>query len=256
MPIELDPTVTPKLVKITSPTTEVTIQELVNTIRDWEDETPALNYNKVIDAVGKADLGAGVVSGIILTLGNEWRIKFWNGVVQGIIKDGTIVPTSGYNGNPIESTGGNDSIIVLNQIGGVITQVGSGVTEQDKLDIADRVWDESKSGHSGDLKVIADAIDDPDQFKADISSLALQNTLLENEELIKQLREHNISYEFIKATSQISSRNVQVGVVDYMIIKYKNDDDSNWDSPVSTENIYFWYENLGDTNPIYVGEET
>lgn len=250
MPIELDPTVTPKLVNITSPTTEITVQDLVSTIRNWEDETPALSFNKVIDAVGKADLGAGVVSGIILTLGSEWRIKFWSGVGQGVIKDGTIVPTSGYNGNPIESTGGNDSVVVLNQIGGVITQVGSGVTEQDKTDIIDGVWEEIITEHqtvntfgSKNQKVVpSESIDD---YKADTSSV---------EETVKQVREGNESYEFVKATQQNLTRSVEIGVVDHMIIKVKADDDINWDSPVATYTKYYWYENLGDVNPFYVGE--
>lgn len=38
-------------------------------------------------------------------------------------------------------------IISTNAAGLIVTTSGSGVTEQDKLDIADRVWDEAISGH-------------------------------------------------------------------------------------------------------------
>jgi len=39
-------------------------------------------------------------------------------------------------------------VISTNSAGLIVSVQGSGVTEQDKLDIADRVWDETKSGHT------------------------------------------------------------------------------------------------------------
>lgn len=144
MPITLNPH--EKLVHITSPTTTVTIQELVNTIRDWEDELENLSFIKVIDAVGKADLGSSVYTAITMTLSSTWQIQFWNGVTVGIVKDGNIV--GGVGGTPLKPTGGPDTLIINNQVGGVITVTGSGVTEQDKLDIADRVWDEDITTHT------------------------------------------------------------------------------------------------------------
>lgn len=134
-----------KIISITTPTTEVTIQELVNTIRDWEDELENLSFKKVIDAVGKADLGGSVYTAITMTLSDLWQIQFWNGVTIGIVKGGNLV--GGVSGNPIKATTGSDTIIVNNQVGGTISVTGSGITEQDKLDISDRVWDEQTSGH-------------------------------------------------------------------------------------------------------------
>jgi len=75
-------------------------------------------------------------------------------------------------------------------------------------------------------------------------------------EKLKELREVNVSYRFVKATEQIATRNVGVGIVNYMEIKIRKDGDPNWDSPVDTGRLYFWYENMNDTNPIYVGEES
>jgi hypothetical protein len=149
MPIYLNPSTTPKIIHITSPTTTVTVQTLVDTIRNWENYPNNFVYKTPIEkAEGKADVGDSVISGIILTLSDEWRIKFWSGVGVGFIKDGTIVTTSGYLSQPVEPTGGSDTIIVNNQIGGVIAVTGSGVTEQDKIDIVDRVWDEQINSHS------------------------------------------------------------------------------------------------------------
>ena len=137
-----------KLINITSPTTTVTIQELVDTIRDWEDKVSNIQHRKVINCTGKDDLGGGVEVGITMTLSSEWRIKFWSGIGQGIIKNGTLVPTSGYGGNPIEPTGGNDSIVLLNQVGGVISYPVISPEEMD--DIAVEVWDKEDRGEKVD----------------------------------------------------------------------------------------------------------
>lgn len=285
MPITFDETGTPKLINITSPTTTITVQQLHDACRAWEHDPINLDEAKIIDSSGKKDMGGGVISGIIMSLSTLWRIKFWSGVGVGIIKDGTVVPTSGYNGTPIEPTGGNDTIVLNNQIGGVISVVGSGVTEQDKADIVDLMWDESKSGHSGSLKDMADDLDNPNQYKAtgfsthtaadvwtesgrelstpnnykaDVSGLAPANEydseLSALDLLIKQNREGNIKYEYVEAIAQNNNRNVAVGKLDRMIIKIKNDTDSDWSSPVSTKTLYMWYAALGDDDPIYVGE--
>ena len=143
MAITLD--YTTKIILITTPTTDVTIQELVNAIRDSEDELEHLSYAKVIDAVGKADLGGSVTTAITLTLSSLWQIQFWCGVTLGMIKDGNIV--GGVGDEPIKATGCADTILILNQVGGTIAVVGSGVTPQDKIDIIEGVWDEATSGH-------------------------------------------------------------------------------------------------------------
>lgn len=146
-PIEFDPYASPiKLINITSPTSEVSIQELITTIRDWIDELANIQHEQIILSSGKEDLGGGVYVGLTMELSDEWRIKFWDGVGVGYIKDGTLVPTSGYGGTPIEPTGGDDTIIVLNQVGGIITVTGSGITPQDKDDIKNLVWNEQSRG--------------------------------------------------------------------------------------------------------------
>ncbi len=118
MAIRFDVTVSPKVIMITSPTTEVTVQELVNAIREWEDDPWNMSYQKVIDAVGKADLGGGVVTGITMTLSSDWQIQFWAGVGYGIVKDGNIV--GGYSNQPIKATGGSDTILQLGAVGATI----------------------------------------------------------------------------------------------------------------------------------------
>lgn len=74
-------------------------------------------------------------------------------------------------------------------------------------------------------------------------------------ELIKQMRQHNISMENVSAIDNISSRNVAIGKTNYIIIKIKNDSDVDWSNPVSERKVYFHYKNMGDDQPYYCGEE-
>jgi hypothetical protein len=143
MPIEFDKT--NKFILITSPTTEVTIQDLYNAIKDYEDELRNIELATICLGAGKSDLGGSVFTAITLTLSSLWRVKFWNGVGVGIVKDGNLV--GGVADQPIEPTGGTDTIIVNNSVGGTIAITGSGVTQQDIDDIIDGVWDETKSEH-------------------------------------------------------------------------------------------------------------
>jgi len=64
-----------RFIKIGSPTTQVTIQELINAIRDFEDDWQGMDIDKIADCTGKDDLGGGVKVGITLRLIN-WKVKF------------------------------------------------------------------------------------------------------------------------------------------------------------------------------------
>jgi hypothetical protein len=63
------------IIEVAAPTTEVTIQELINAIRDYEDELENMEVAKIADASGKEDLGGGLQVGISLKLLN-WKFQF------------------------------------------------------------------------------------------------------------------------------------------------------------------------------------
>ena len=65
-----------KTIFITSPQTVVTIQELINEIRDYEDNLDFTDYKSIANATGKQDLGGNVLVGITLELLDGWRIQF------------------------------------------------------------------------------------------------------------------------------------------------------------------------------------
>ncbi|MEM2500044.1 MAG: hypothetical protein QXU30_07860 [Sulfolobales archaeon] len=64
-----------KIITVLAPDTEITIQELYNVIRDWEDDPENMSEAKVADASGKEPLGGGLYTAITLTL-LGWRLRF------------------------------------------------------------------------------------------------------------------------------------------------------------------------------------
>jgi len=63
----------PRIIEVSDDTTSVTVQEVVDAVRDWEDDN--LSYDKLISAAGKEALGGGVSVGITATLQNA-RLMF------------------------------------------------------------------------------------------------------------------------------------------------------------------------------------
>ena len=59
----------PRIIEIAAPSTEITMQDLVDTIRKIEDAfTKGMPHDKLLDASGKQDLGGGVLVGITTDL--------------------------------------------------------------------------------------------------------------------------------------------------------------------------------------------
>ena len=56
-------------------TTDITMQELIDDVRDWEDELENLDNDYIIDGSGKEELGGSISVGITLKLKN-WRLGF------------------------------------------------------------------------------------------------------------------------------------------------------------------------------------
>lgn len=70
MATQVYPRLDPRIIKILSPATEITMQTLVNSARTWEDEPSSMSYPKLITASGKQNLGGGVTVGITVQLEN------------------------------------------------------------------------------------------------------------------------------------------------------------------------------------------
>jgi len=76
MSIQVNPLLSPRIITIPEADgTEITIQSLINQIRDWEDEQVNLCYPSLLSAAGKETLDATTKVGITATLINA-KLKF------------------------------------------------------------------------------------------------------------------------------------------------------------------------------------
>jgi len=67
--------VSPRIIEVAAPSTEVTVQDLVDTLRTLESELGALDDDYLIDAAGKEELGGGVYVAVTLQLQNA-QVRF------------------------------------------------------------------------------------------------------------------------------------------------------------------------------------
>ena len=82
----------------------------------------------------------GVYSQIILRLNSRWQMQFFGGSGYTRIYGAKFV--GGVGGEVIKASGTAGDITVLESpVDGVTVATGSGVTEQDKIDISDAVWE-------------------------------------------------------------------------------------------------------------------
>lgn len=137
-----------QIITVELPDTSITCQEILNAIRDWEDELPNMNAAKVADGVGKDDLGGGVMTGITLKLLN-WKIKFaaQSSPTVCTISGGNLIAVdeNGDSMTPIESST-NVSVVIAQSTSASLIE-GNGA---DLDAIADAVWDEPRLDHVED----------------------------------------------------------------------------------------------------------
>jgi len=69
--VTVDWNVSPRIITVLAPSVTITLQDLHDTLIDFEDEPAAMTYEPLIRSEGKADLGGGVLTGITSTLLNS-----------------------------------------------------------------------------------------------------------------------------------------------------------------------------------------
>jgi len=136
--ISIEWSVSPRIVEVAAPSTSLTIQDLYDTLRSLGVE--AIDEPEIIDGSGKESLGTGVLVGLTVKLLNA-KVKFedrpspdW---IVCSIGGGNLVAVdeAGEPISPVEPSA-YTQVQVIMSAAGTITITGSGVTEQDKIDIA------------------------------------------------------------------------------------------------------------------------
>jgi hypothetical protein len=144
------------IINVTSPTVAVAGQDLHDFIEDAMASPEGLLYGDILKPEGKIEdpTNPGVYSQIILLLNSPWQIQFWAGSGYTRLYGAKLV--GGLSDQPMKATGTAGDITVLESpVDGVTVVSGSAVTEQDKVDIAEKVWEEDLHGYtSGAGKII------------------------------------------------------------------------------------------------------
>lgn len=114
-----------KVITVEKPQRTLTIQDLHDEIRLFEEKNPNLEVARIMNASGKESLGGGVRVGITLELVNDWRLAFEfrtdqevidegfpaGGVVLCTVSGGNLIATNIYDNNPIYPTENTQVII-------------------------------------------------------------------------------------------------------------------------------------------------
>lgn len=90
----------PRIVRVRSPLTSISIQDLHDTLRDIEDEPANLVHDDLIRTAGKEELGAGVTVGLTSTLRNA-KLSFDARKIS--VSQGTVTTTDSTGVNLIDS---------------------------------------------------------------------------------------------------------------------------------------------------------
>jgi hypothetical protein len=138
-----------KQIIIVSPDIIITIQELYDKVRDYEDEPANLDLNQIISAGGKEDLGGGVSVGITATLLDGWQLFFQTLSQDTAVRGGNLVALDDMDVS--QSPIANSNIVKLELSSGTTAiETSGGLTSGNIDDIAIAVWDETTSTHTSD----------------------------------------------------------------------------------------------------------
>src|SRR3989304_9047488 len=96
----------PKVITVPKPQRALTIQDLHNEIRLFEEKNHNLEVADVVRSSGKQDLGGGIQVGITLELINDWRLAFEARTDQEVEDEG-FPPVAGGGGVLFFVRGGN-----------------------------------------------------------------------------------------------------------------------------------------------------
>ncbi|MHA2046921.1 MAG: hypothetical protein ACW99G_19190 [Candidatus Thorarchaeota archaeon] len=122
-----------KLIVVGSPTTTVTVQELLNEIRDFEDELDNMDLAQIAFASGKDDLGGGDSVGITLNIKDDWRVQFEarNGPEFTLctIRGGNTLAENIYSNSPVKSSAFTAVVIAQSSSPTIAGGIESDVTD-------------------------------------------------------------------------------------------------------------------------------
>lgn len=140
----------PRIITVLAPSVEITIQDLLDTCREIEDEPLNMVYAQLVSAAGKENLGGGVKVGITLRLLNAvlaFEARPGSAYVQCKVSGGNIVAvdSSNIDISPIYPTAFTQ-ILVTASSSATLSSING--TIPTTAEIATAVWNEPKSNYT------------------------------------------------------------------------------------------------------------
>lgn len=89
--------ISPRIITVNAPDTEITLQEIVDLLRQWEDSPVQMDDPRIINAAGKESLGGGVTVGITAEI-QDGQLAFearYTPIQSGTVTTGTVPLTDG-----------------------------------------------------------------------------------------------------------------------------------------------------------------
>lgn len=101
--------VSPRIITVASPSVEITMQDLYDTLRDLEDDPGNMDEEYIVSGAGKEQLGGGVLVGLTITLNNAklaFEARTGPSYIQCNVSGGNLVAIDdvGASMGPIEPT--------------------------------------------------------------------------------------------------------------------------------------------------------
>lgn len=112
----------------------LSMQALINAIRDEEASERGITEPQIATAAGKDDLGGGVLTGITVNLSSSWKLSFAAGAYQATINGGNLSDALAR----IDNTGSPQVLVQASAAATVVN--GNGVTVPTAAEIAAAVW--------------------------------------------------------------------------------------------------------------------
>ena len=155
--ITIDWNLSPRIIEVAITSTEVQMQDLIDTLREAEEHFPNLSYFHIVDSSGKESLGGGVSIGITLKLRNA-QLKFADrggpSFVICYVTGGNLVAVDSAD-YPMEPIATSDyvQVIMIRSAASTVVETGvSGLTQEESNQLAViSTVDTHVNGLSGDV---------------------------------------------------------------------------------------------------------
>lgn len=122
-----------RIITVKAPATEITCQELINAIRDWEDELENMDMPKIADASGKDYLGGGLYTAITVKL-LGWKLKFEERptYTMCVVRGGNLLAVDDQ-GNYVNPIAPSENVTVVIAQSTAASLIEAGITYEDVI---------------------------------------------------------------------------------------------------------------------------